>query len=114
MMPGGWPSQLVWMMTCTSDMSGSASRGIWPSDQIPASTTASVPEKTRKRLLAHHSMIREIILHTSRGIDGKLPADNDASVLLSGHGNLPCAAGAQIDIAFIHAIAFARTLHLGF
>src|SRR5438132_1586726 len=63
------------MITCTSEMSGRASRGIWRIDQIPASVSRSTPVKTRKRLCAHHSMIREITLHTSRGIHGsRLPS----------------------------------------
>src|SRR5712692_5534035 len=39
-------------------MSGSASRGMWPMDQMPAMTSKNTLVKTRKRLRAHHSMIR--------------------------------------------------------
>src|SRR5467141_707121 len=50
------------MITCTSEMSGRASSGTCPMDQIPASVSRSTPVKTRKRLWAHHSMIREITI----------------------------------------------------
>src|SRR5579872_95182 len=98
------------MITCTSDMSGRASSGMLLSDQIPASTTTRVPEKTRKRLFAHHSMIREIMSHTSCGIDGQLLAKNGAPVLLSGHGDLPGACGAKIHAALIQTVALVGTL----
>src|SRR5947208_2137525 len=58
-MLGGSPSQLVWMITCTSEMSGSASSGIWLMDQIPARVSRTTPVKIKKRFCAQHSIIRE-------------------------------------------------------
>src|SRR5689334_11238357 len=98
------------MITCTSDMSGRASSGMLLSDQMPASTTATVPEKTRNRLLAHHSMIREIMSHASCGIHRQLLADNGAAILLARHGDLPRAAGAEFYGAFVHTVAPVSTL----
>src|SRR5205823_14981058 len=111
---GGWPSQFVSMITCASDMSGRASRGILLIDQIPASTIARVPVKTRKRFSAHHSMIREIMLHASCCIDHQLFACYGASVLLGCDCNLPCAARPKFPTAFINASAFVRAINNSF
>src|SRR5947199_8992867 len=99
------------MITCASDMSGRASRGILLIDQIPASTIARVPVKTRKRFSAHHSMIREIMLHASCCIDRQLFACYGASVLLGCDCNLPCAARPKFAPAFINASAFVRAIN---
>ena len=58
---GGSPAHAVWMITCTSLMSGSASSGTCCMDHIPASSEQNGAVKTRNGLRAHHSMIREII-----------------------------------------------------
>src|SRR6266576_3830603 len=94
------------MITCTSEMSGSASSGMWPIDQIPASVRRSTPVKTRKRLCAHNSMIREITLHTSRGVNGELLVSDGLSVLLRADGDLPRSARAEITLAFVHSATF--------
>src|SRR5947208_2291078 len=60
---GGRPGHEVCTMTCTSEMSGRASSGTLCSDQMPASTRTSTPMKTRKRLLAHHSITRETMTY---------------------------------------------------
>ena len=91
------------MMTCTSEMSGSASSGIRCRDQIPANTKNKVPVKTRKRLRAHHSIQREIILHSSRGIHGELFARDRLPVLLCHDGDLPGSAAPEIAMAFVLA-----------
>src|SRR6267143_489647 len=44
------------MITCTSEMSGSASSGMWPIDQIPVSVSSNTPVKTRNRLCAHRDL----------------------------------------------------------
>src|SRR5579875_185680 len=62
MMSGGSPIHWVWMITSTSEMSGSASSGIRSSDQTPASTTLTRKEATRKRLLLHQSMVPAIMV----------------------------------------------------
>src|SRR5437016_4624153 len=98
------------MITCTSDISGRASRGMLLIDQIPASTIASVPVKTRKRFSAHHSITREIILHASCSIDRQLLACDRAPVLLCRDCNLPGAARSEFPIAFIKATAFVRAM----
>src|SRR5437016_398020 len=105
---GGWPSQLVWIITCTSDMSGRASNGMLFMDQSPASTTARVPAKTRKRFSAHHSMIREIMSHASRCIYAQLFAGKGTSVLLGCDGYLPCSSRLEFSAAFVNSVAFVR------
>src|SRR5579859_3635254 len=106
MMLGGCPSQFVWMITCTSEMSGSASSGMLLMDHIPASTMATVPVKTRKRLFAHHSMIREIMSHASRGVHRQLLVHDGAAILLCGDRDLPCPAGAEFAVAFVQTGVF--------
>src|SRR6267378_3131580 len=89
------------MMTCTSEISGSASSGIRRSDQIPASTRSSVPVKTRKRFFAHQSIQRAITLHSSRGVDAQLFAGDGLPVLLCDNGDLPGAATVELGRSFI-------------
>src|SRR5215831_18645120 len=101
------------MITCTSEMSGSASSGMLLMAQIPARTSATVPVKTRKRFSAHHSMIREIILHTSPGVYGELLTDNSVPILLGADCHLPRAPGAEGAAAFVQASAFVSTSNGG-
>src|SRR5881394_102346 len=94
------------MMTCTSEISGSASSGIRRSDQIPASTRSSVPVKTRKRFFAHQSIHRAITLHSSRGVQAQLLAGDGLPVLLRDDGDLPRAAAVELARPFIETIPF--------
>src|SRR5262245_55926678 len=106
MMLGGSPSQLVWTMTSTSEISGSASSGMCPSDQIPAMTRSNVPVKTRNRLRAHHSIIQLITLHPSGGVDGKLPAGDHDAVLTGCDRHLPSSARTEVAFTCVEAISF--------
>src|SRR5215472_7471454 len=45
------------MITSTSGISGSASRGIRPNDQTPAIATPTRKRNTRNRLLLHQSIV---------------------------------------------------------
>src|SRR6516162_10490214 len=94
------------MMTCTSEISGSASSGTCRSDQIPASTSSSVPVKTRKRFLAHQSIQRVITSHASRRVHAQLPRGYGLSVLRRHNRYLPCAAAFELTGAFINSVAF--------
>src|SRR6266567_8213469 len=94
------------MMTCTSEMSGNASKGIRRSDQIPASTRRSVPVNTRKRFRAHQSIQRAITLHASRGVHAELFAGHDLPVLFGDHRHLPRSPTVQLARSFIAPIAF--------
>src|SRR5258705_13605227 len=60
MMSGLRPIHSVETMTCTSEMSGTASSGVAVIAQMPHSVSTTVPVNTRKRLPAHQSMIRAI------------------------------------------------------
>src|SRR5258705_12398644 len=60
MMSGLRPIHSVETMTCTSEMSGTASSGVAVIAQMPHSVSTIVPVNTRKRLPAHQSMIRAI------------------------------------------------------
>jgi len=57
---GGSPAHGVWMMTCTSLMSGSASSGTRRMHH-KQQQQQSRSMKTRNGLRAHHAMMREII-----------------------------------------------------
>src|SRR5229473_4456411 len=94
------------MMTCTSEISGSASSGMRRSDQIPASTRSSVPVKTRKRFFAHQSIQRAITLHSSRGVDAQLLAGDGLPVLFRDDGDLPRVTSIELGCPFIASVAF--------
>src|ERR1019366_640419 len=104
-MLGGSPDKGVWTITSTSEMSGSASRGIWRNDQIPASTRSNVPAKTRKRFRAHQSIHREITSHSSCGIDVQLLTSYDLAVFLGKDCDLPCSATFKLARSFIKPVA---------
>src|SRR5260370_26862246 len=102
MMSGGCPSQLVWTMTWTSEVSGRGSGGTGPSARIPASTRPRTPAKTRKRLCAHHSMIREIMaLHPSRRVHGEMLGGERPPLPANRNGHLPGAAGLETALALV-------------
>src|SRR5215472_1622470 len=58
---GGSPAHAVCTISCTSLMSGSASRGTCWSDHAPATVSRIAAVKTMNGLREHHSMVREII-----------------------------------------------------
>src|SRR5882724_9383110 len=93
---GGCPAHGVCTMTCTSEISGKASSGIRRRDQIPASTSSSVPVNTRKRFCAHQSIQREITLHSSRGVHAELFAGENLAVLLRKNRSLPCSTAVEL------------------
>src|SRR5216684_1737717 len=103
---GGWPAHGVCTMTWTSEMSGKASSGIRRKDQIPESTSSSVPVNTRKRLCAHQSIQREITLHSSRGVHAELFAGDDLPVLLRKNRDLPRSPAVEFPWALIESVAF--------
>src|SRR5256885_17245077 len=94
------------MMTCTSEISGSASSGIRRSDQIPASTRSSVPVKTRKRFFAHQSIHRAITLHSSGGVDAQLLTCDGLPILFRNDRDLPSSAAVELARPFIETIPF--------
>src|SRR5206468_10890744 len=94
------------MMTCTSEISGNASSGMRRSDQIPASTRSNVPVKTRKRFFAHQSIHRATTLHSSRGVDAQLLADDGLPIFFSGDRDLPRSATVELGRSFVQTIPF--------
>src|SRR5712691_10910243 len=107
-MLGGWPSHIVWTITCTSEMSGNASSGMWPRDQMPAKTRSKVPVKTRKRFRAHQSIHRAITLHSPFGIHAQGLLGHGLSALLRHDGDLPGSSALQFPLALVTAVAFVR------
>src|SRR5438046_9190908 len=103
MMFGGSPSQGVWIMTCTSEISGRASTGIWRRDQIPVSTSKKVPVKTRNRLRAHQSIQRAIMLHPPFGIHVQLLAAEHLPVFLVHDRHLPAAPALKLCRTLVRA-----------
>src|SRR5215469_5994809 len=108
---GGWPAQLVCTITCTSEISGSASKGMFRNDQIPASTSRNVATKTRKRFCAHQSIQRAITLHPSRGVQAELLRRNRLSILFRNDGYLPRSAAVELNRAFVIPVSFVRQGH---
>src|SRR6266581_6348493 len=104
-MLGGWPSHMVWTITCTSEISGRASKGTRRRDQIPASTSSSVPVKTRKRFRAHQSIHRAITLHTPRGVHAQLLGRDELAILFCEDGDLPGSAAFKLSRTFIEPVA---------
>src|SRR5215469_12532272 len=93
-------------MTCTSEISGSASKGMFRNDQIPASTSRRVATKTRKRFSAHQSIQRAITLHPSRGVQAELLRCNGLPALLRNDSYLPRSAAFELSGAFVSSVAF--------
>src|SRR5215470_15064444 len=110
---GGSPSQVVWITTSTSEMSGRASSGMCRIDQIPAMTNKNVPVKTRKRFRAHQSIHREIMSHASRSVHAELFRANRLAILLCADGNLPGATASQGVRAFVNTIALIGEINRG-
>src|SRR5215469_793994 len=103
---GGWPAQLVCTMTCTSEISGSASRGIFRNDQIPASTSRSVATKTRKRFSAHQSIQRAITLHPPRNIQPELFCRDRLSILFRQDTDLPRSSAIELCETLVDSVSF--------
>src|SRR5882672_7526057 len=61
------PIHSVDTITCTSEMSGTASTGVCVIAQMPQSVRTMIPVKTTNRLAAHQSMMRLIILYFLAG-----------------------------------------------
>src|SRR5215469_8167867 len=101
---GGWPAQLVCTMTCTSEISGNASKGIFRSDQIPASTSSSVATKTRNRFFAHQSIQRVTTLHSPRGIHADLFRGDGLPALFHDDGNLPRSTAIELAGGFVDSV----------
>ncbi|MCY1380719.1 hypothetical protein D9M69_685660 [compost metagenome] len=59
---GACPGQLVRMMTCVSDRSGSASSGVRSMDTTPQAVIITVAIRTRKRLAMLQWIRRAIIV----------------------------------------------------
>src|SRR5437867_2634779 len=91
------------MMTSTSEMSGNASSGIRRKDQIPASTSNSVPVNTRKRFRAQQSIHRAITLHPSRGGYGDLFAGDSLAVFPRQDRDLPGSPASKLAGTFVDA-----------
>src|SRR5712664_5023654 len=105
MMLGGSPVHRVWIITSTSEMSGNASSGMRRRAQIPASTSRSVPMKTRKRFRAHQSIHREITSHPSRGVHAQLLGCDELAVLFCKDCGLPGSSALKLSRTFIEAVA---------
>src|SRR5215468_11174665 len=103
---GGWPTQLVCTMTCTSEISGSASKGMFRNDQIPVSTSRSVATKTRKRFWAHQSIQRAIMLHPSGGVQAELFRSDRLAVLFRDDGDLPGASALELGGTLVDSVPF--------
>src|ERR1700681_537039 len=69
------PIHSVDTITCTSEISGTASSGVRVIAQMPHTVRITVPVNTKNRLAAHQSMIRSIMtIALSSGQRGPTPA----------------------------------------
>src|ERR1700730_463568 len=93
-------------MTSTSEISGNASSGILRNDQIPASTSKSVPVKTRNRFRAHQSIHRAITLHSSRRVHAQLLARNRLPIFLGYDRGLPRSTASKLAGTFVDPFSF--------
>src|SRR5437879_8870014 len=105
MMLGGSPVHRVWIITSTSEMSGNASSGMRRRAQIPASTSRSVPMKTRKRFRAHQSIHREITLHPSFGVHRELFGAEHLPAATHDDADVPGSPGLEDTIPLVNAFA---------
>src|SRR5438477_10925598 len=110
MMLGGSPIHIVWTITWTSEMSGRASRGTRCKDHMPAKTSRKVPVKTRKRLRAHQSIQRAIMLHSPFRAHRQLLAHKGLPVLLRDDSDLPGTTAFELALTFIVAGTFVAQL----
>src|SRR2546427_762599 len=67
------PIHSVETITCTSEMSGTASSGGLVMAQMPDTVRTTVPVKTRNRLDAHQSIIRSIMKIARHHNRGRVP-----------------------------------------
>src|SRR2546422_4935804 len=101
MMLGGSPVHRECIITSTSEMSGNASSGMRRRAQIPASTSRSVPMKTRKRFRAHQSIHREITLHASFGVHRELFGAEHLPAATHDDADLPGSPGLEDTIPLV-------------
>src|SRR6266446_4749591 len=93
------PIHSVDTITCTSEISGTASSGVRVIAQMPHTVRITVPVNTRNRLAAHQSMIRLIMtIAPSLDAPGFVASPRDDRQLLGsealppsydGHGGIP-------------------------
>src|SRR5437667_11341706 len=114
------PIHSVETITCTSEISGTASSGVRVIVQMPHTVSITVPVNTRNRLAAHQSMIRSIMtvapsldapLGSLRG-DRHLLLAEFLAALFHAHGDVPLAG--HHHVARSHVRARTRRLELHF
>src|ERR1700704_6286188 len=114
------PIHSVEMMTWTSEISGTASSGVFVIAQMPHTVTITVPVNTRNRLDAHQSMIRSIMRNAPRrstplrslGGESELLLPDLFSLFLDADGDVPGARHHHVRHAHVHAGARGLQLHV--
>src|SRR5437762_3127404 len=106
------PIHSVETITCTSEISGTASSGVRVIAQMPHTVTITVPVNTRNRLPAHQSMIRSIMtIAPSLDAPGLLRGQRQflladfLAALFHAHGDVPLAGHHHVAGTHIHARA---------
>src|SRR6266571_4682422 len=96
------PIHSVDTITCTSEISGTASSGVRVIAQMPHPVRMAVLVNTRNRLAAHQSMIRSIMtmapLVASPRDDRQLLGSEALPPSHDGHGGVPAAGHHQLPI----------------
>src|SRR6266700_1304261 len=92
------------MMTCGSERSGMASRGILRNDHTPYSVRQTVRTTISPRLRAENSMMRLIILFVSARCNVGLRDPNHGPVFLDGDRGLPRPGHLKLDLARINTV----------
>src|SRR5712672_645646 len=111
-------------MTWTSEMSGTASSGVFVIAQMPHRVTMTVPVNTRNRFDAHQSMIRSIMTKALRSTPScsllhrqrELFLADALPVLHDVDGDVPCAGHHHVALtgvrAVVHGFQLDGVLHL--
>src|SRR3981081_415649 len=101
------PIHSVDTITCTSEISGTASSGVRVIAQMPQTVTITVAVNTRNRLAAHQSMIRSIMVRPSSEAspfahlacdDGQLLACETLPPSYNGHCGIPPAGHHHLSV----------------
>src|SRR5215470_7291400 len=106
------PIHSVETITCTSEMSGTASSGVLFIAQMPQTVRTTVPVNTRNRLDAHQSMIRSIMRDSARPAMTRLlrrQRDFLLTELLAAlhhhHGGVPLPGHHDVARSAVHPVA---------
>src|SRR5438874_2741334 len=106
------PIHSVETITCTSEISGTASSGVFVIAQMPQTVRMTVPVNTRNRFDAHQSMVRSIMTEALRSTPSRpslcrhrqLLLPEALAVLHDIDGDVPRAGHHHVALTGVHAV----------